>query len=267
MAFSENRQCPIVSAGPVKNKMSREVTISIVSHRQCELIRPLIAQLASLGRHIARVILTHNLKNHQKLLAEGFPFEFIQLYNEKPKGFGANHNQAFAYCRTKYFCVMNPDISLEDDPFPSLLRLSSQQNVSIISPQIINKERSIEDSARYFPTPFGLIKKVFGYGDGVYPAEADQSVIFPDWVAGMFMLFKTDRFKQLAGLDESFFLYYEDVDICTRVWKKGWSVGYCPEIEVIHDARRSSHKELKYLKWHMRSVILYFVKHLWRYPR
>jgi N-acetylglucosaminyl-diphospho-decaprenol L-rhamnosyltransferase len=247
--------------------MLPKITISIVSHGQCELIHPLMEQLKNLGKHVDSVILTHNTKKHRKLPDEGYPFKFIQLCNDNPKGFGTNHNKAFGFCRTQYFCVINPDISIAKDPFPSLLRLAGQQDVSILSPKIINKDGAIEDSARYFPTPWGLIKKVFGNGGGVYPIEPGQSVIFPDWVGGMFMLFKSDRFKELAGFDESFFLYYEDVDICIRTWKKGWSVGCCPEVEVIHDARRSSHKDLIYLKWHIRSVILYFIKHLWRYPR
>ena len=75
------------------------------------------------------------------------------------------------------------------------------------------------------------------------------------------------KFKELTGFDESFFLYYEDVDLCTRVWCHGYSVVFCGDVIVTHDARRESHKNIKFLKWHLLSIVKYFIKHLGRFPQ
>jgi GT2 family glycosyltransferase len=60
-----------------------------------------------------------------------------------------------------------------------------------------------------------------------------------DWVAGMFLLIRTEAFRALGGFDEGFHLYYEDVDFCARAWKAGWKVQVHPEVSVIHDAQRA----------------------------
>jgi len=77
----------------------------------------------------------------------------------------------------------------------------------------------------------------------------------------MFMMVKRQAFADIGGFDEKFFLYYEDVDLCARFKKAGWAVKYDPRAEVVHDARRTSHTNLRYLKWHLSSMLRYFIKH------
>ena len=82
----------------------------------------------------------------------------------------------------------------------------------------------------------------------------------------MFLLFESKKYTNLNGFDESFHLYYEDVDICLRAWKYGFKVLLCKDNEVIHDARRSSHSDLVYMKWHLTSLLRFFIKHFGRFP-
>jgi len=245
----------------------QEVTVSIVSHHHGSLVKSLLSQLTKCTKHVARIIITNNVPGDISLNSADFPFEIIQIENDVPQGFGANHTQAFLRCDTEFFCVMNPDITVANDPFAGLLSCRDIQSPAIIAPLIIDPNGSVEDSARYFPTPWGLVKKAFGEYDGVYPLSMDQTVGYPDWVAGMFMLVKSDIYLELDGFDESFFLYYEDVDFCVRVWKSGYAVALCQQVRVTHDARRSSHKDITFLKWHAKSAALFFLKHLGRFPR
>ena len=82
---------------------------------------------------------------------------------------------------------------------------------------------------------------------------------FPvDWVAGMFMFFHAGSFRQINGFDQKrFYMYMEDVDICERLFKSGKIVLFHPLISVVHNAQRSSHKNIKYLKWHIISAFRY----------
>lgn len=70
----------------------------------------------------------------------------------------------------------------------------------------------------------------------------------------MFMLFPRTVYEQLGGFDETYFLYYEDVDLCARLRKLGYRVGYCADVSVVHDARRASHSNLSYLRRHLASM-------------
>ncbi|MGH8765371.1 MAG: glycosyltransferase, partial [Burkholderiales bacterium] len=76
-----------------------------------------------------------------------------------------------------------------------------------------------------------------------------------DWVAGMFMLFRSDAFRAAGGFDESYFMYYEDVDICRRIGAAGRSVTYNPAAEVIHAAQRASRRKPRLALYHLASAL------------
>jgi len=243
------------------------VTISIVSHGHDDLVKNLLSQLAEYNEYVAKVIVTQNILSNVDYGGLVFPFEFVHIKNTQPLGFGENHNRAFDVCSTEYYCIMNPDIILNNDPFCVLLACCDNVKVAIISTLITDIAGVVEDSARYFPTPLGLLKKVFRLYDGVFPINKNEDVIYPEWVGGMFMLVKSDKYKALSGFDESYFLYYEDVDFCLRAWDSGNGVALCKTAVVVHDARRESHRKFKFLKWHLSSVTRFFIKHLGRFPK
>lgn len=182
------------------------------------------------------------------------------IENAHPKGFGANHNAAFAHCDEPYFCVLNPDIKLIDNPFPHLLRCLDDCAAAVAAPLIISPQGRVEDGVRRFPTIFSLLRKAIRGDDGGYPLVNGGTPVFPDWVAGMFMLFRSNHYETLGGFDEDYFLYYEDVDICRRAWHAGMRVVACPSVQAIHDARRASHRDLRHLRWHLTSM----ARFLWR---
>ena len=202
-------------------------------------------------------ILTLNLDETPSVTLDdvGFPVRIIR--NTKPLGFAVNQNQAFAHATGQFFCVMNPDIRLNEDPFPALLSCLQNSSVGVVAPVVLGEEGEIEDSARYFPTPFKILCKAFGKCKGSDYVVKNES-IFPDWVGGMFMLFPSELFKQFNGFDQKFFLYYEDVDLCARLRLLGYEVVLCPAARVVHQARRSSHQNFKYLRWHLTSMLRFF---------
>ena len=72
------------------------------------------------------------------------------------------------------------------------------------------------------------------------------------------MVFPAPVFQQLNGFDERYFLYYEDVDICTRLNLAGYDVKLCSDVVVQHDAQCKSHSDPAYLKLHLKSMMRYF---------
>src|SRR5690606_33557130 len=104
-------------------------------------------------------------------------------------------------------------------------------------------------------TPISLLLKLLGVSKGTFQYAIGDEPFFPHWVAGMFMLFESHAFANLQGFDERFFLYYEDVDICARIWETGSKLVVCPKVSVVHDAQRDSHRKMKYLYWHISSML------------
>jgi GT2 family glycosyltransferase len=162
---------------------------------------------------------------------------------------------------------MNPDIRMTENPFPVLLAEMERLSGGVIAPAVVNAEGEVEDSVRYFPTPHSLAGKLLGRGDGRYAFAPGDATFAADWAGGMFMLFRAEDYRSVGGFDERFFLYYEDVDICARLGKAGRPVLACPKARVIHDARRASRRQLRYMRWHVSSMARYFWKHWRRLPK
>jgi GT2 family glycosyltransferase len=234
--------------------------VSVVSHGQNAMVTPLISQLLACPE-VGSVILTCNIPDAPDIE----PRDRLHIvHNTMPAGFGANHNAAFRQARRQhadatYFCIMNPDITLGENPFPLLLAHFADAGVGLVAPRIDSPAGHIEESARNFPTRFQLGLKALGLRRRGYRADSG-GLIHPDWVAGMFMLLPAITFEQLGGFDERFHLYYEDVDLCARLGQASKRIICDTRVRAIHDARRDSHRKIKYLKWHIASMRRHFLK-------
>ncbi len=243
---------------------SIEVSVSVVSHLQIALIGDLLRDLETYcpGANI-EVILTLNLEEELSFSADKFSWPVKIIRNAKPIGFGSNHNRAFKSAAGKYFCVLNPDIRLVANPFPGLLDCFRHTEVGLVAPMVVDGEGAIEDSSRRFPTPLGIAQRTI-YREAVPDYLVRDEVVHPDWVGGMFMIYPSSIFKALGGFDERYFMYYEDVDICARMWLLGYQVVLCPSVRVIHHAQRASHRSFRYLRWHLRSMSRFFLSPVYR---
>jgi len=241
------------------------ISISVVSHGHGDMVGALLADLAGfVGATRFEVILTKNVPERLPFSVEGLPYPVKIVENVVPKGFGANHNAAFRLAVGKWFCVMNPDIRLNDNPFPALLECFDNPSVGVAAPLVLGKRGKVEDSARHFPSPATILRKVLGRCRGSDYTITD-STIRPDWVAGMFMLFPCSTYEKVGGFDERYFLYYEDVDLCARLRLLGYEVALNPSAKVVHYARRSSHRNPRYLRWHICSMVRFFLSPVcWR---
>ncbi|ELA00680.1 hypothetical protein Cmtc_22080 [Cupriavidus sp. TKC] len=237
-----------------------QITVSVISHGQGDLVLPLLQQLAELEGEIAlRVIVTENLPaSVGAFKPTALPLYDALIVNPEPKGFGENHNAAFANCDTPFFCVINPDIRLGPvEPFSALVA-ALQRASGVAAPCVRNSTGGLEDSARQVPTLWRLARRaILRKREADYaPGGAEKTV---DWVAGMLMLFDVEVFRRLGGFDERFHLYCEDVDICLRTHLEGFTVHWVTAACVLHDAQRDSRRKWKYLAWHVESMTRLFL--------
>jgi N-acetylglucosaminyl-diphospho-decaprenol L-rhamnosyltransferase len=232
----------------------RGLVLSVVSHGQRAL---LLGLLDDLQRHVKtafRLIVTENIPEEPGLPVNKYAFSIEVIRNQQAKGFGANHNAALELAGHGIFCVLNPDIRLHSDPFPQLQTIVADPAIGVVAPLVTAPDLSAEDHARKFPSIFTLMGKMLGYRPYTIP-PAEQSVYFPDWVAGMFMVFRAETLRSVGGFDERYFLYYEDVDLCARLRDKGLEVAVCTRASVVHSARRESRKNLRFTSWHLSSAL------------
>ena len=232
-------------------------TLSIVSHGHGRLLHDLLSDLdADPMLASVPVIVTLNV-------AEAFDashwhhLAITTLYNPVPKGFGANHNAAFAHCQTPWFIILNPDLRLvTTEPFTALAKTAATvPALGAIAPQIVNGEGQPEDAVRENLSPWSLVRRRL-LGDRA-PVDVDQPArdgadFF--WLAGMCVMFDAAAYRDIGGFDERFFLYGEDYDICARLVNRGYALAVDQHVAVRHDAQRDSHRSSRHLRWHLASL-------------
>lgn len=241
--------------------MRKKLSLSIISHGHHVHVAKLLQQLAELDRSDFEVILTLNLPEPVALASLPYPVKLIQ--NATPKGFGANHNAAFLESTGDYFVILNPDIELLEDPFDPLLELAKRDGLNICAPVIVGADGEVEDSARNFPTPYSLFKRLFYrlLGRPIPPdtLRQDRDTVQPDWVAGMFVMVARATYELLGGFNDAYFLYFEDVEFGARARLAGCHILVCKRARVIHQAQRDSHRRLRFMWWHVQSAAKFFV--------
>ncbi len=157
-----------------------------------------------------------------------------------------------------FFCVLNPDIIFLADPFPRLVSaLLHNPTIGVIGPFLVDSNRQLQDSARSFPTPGRLFYRLLKRQDIIL--NNSEKIFYPDWIAGMFMLFPSRIFSSVHGFDERFFMYYEDVDICRRLGSISLKTACFADILAVHNARRSSRRNLIHFYWHVKSMLRFFL--------
>ncbi len=256
-----------MTAASAQERTNPLVTVSIVSHNQGALTSVLLQDLKRISHTTSlEVILTLNTDEAPPDLEVDVKFPVQVIYNPEPLGFGANHNQAFVQAKGDFYCVMNPDVRLEQDPFTALLLVFNDPTVALAAPLVKDNAGRIEDSARQFPSPAKIMCRAVGRCKNS-DYDLSSPTTYPDWVGGMFMLFPSTVFKEFKGFDERFFLYYEDVDLCARLKLRDKKIVLCSTVSVTHQAQRNSHRHFTYFRWHVASMVRFFSSTVYRQMR
>ena len=202
------------------------------------------------------------------------------LQSERNRGMGGGNNLAARGAVGEFLLILNNDTLVKTDSIKQLIDFyRSGQGVGLVGPSLRYPDGRLQSTCLRFPgilTP--LYRRTFlgqfakRHLDRFLYADYDhQSVKEVDWVQGSAMLIKRSLFEELSGFDERFFMYFEDIDLCRRIWQTGLKVFYYPKSEMIHDHTRASANDRWFLapftnrlsQIHLASWIKYFIK--WKF--
>jgi GT2 family glycosyltransferase len=241
------------------------ITISIVSHGDSRKIITLLESICKFEQtESIQVIITDNLGNELPGVDDSPWSSLTILRNEQPDGFARNQNRAFQLATGKNFCVLNPDVIFVQEVFQSLLRWLENDQAKIVAPLIKDTNAVLQDSYRDFPTPFEVIRRRLPNFQFVPPSADASGLVWPDWIAGMFMLMRRQTYLDINGFDEKYRLYFEDVDFCARAQLAGLKILVDTKVHVQHDAHRASRKKILYLLWHIQSAFRFFTSPVYK---
>jgi len=212
--------------------------------------------------------------DHVDLIGKTFP-KISLIRHHRNLGFSKAVNKIIKKTSSPYIVMLNPDTTVFDDFFESVIAfMEKNSDVGILGPKVLNPNHCIQGSARAFPTFrsafFGrksVLTRMFPnnrftcanilshLSDGKTPMEVD-------WVSGACMVVKRKALDDVGLLDDRFFMYWEDVDWCKRMWDKGWKVTYYPQATIYHAVGGSSeHNLIRSIFEFHKSAYTYFVKY------
>jgi len=243
------------------------VSVAIVSHNQTEMAQRLVLGLEHHAqRWIHEILVIENRRRSVERPIAAATFPIRSIFNAKPKGLAANVNQAFRLASGEVFCTLNPDILLSGDVFADLLEDIQQGRGQIVAPLITDTDGRVQDSARRLPTPWELtIRRLVPRRSRV--RDEDDIPALPGWLAGMFLCMPSRVFADLGGMDERYFLYFEDVDFCSRARLRGYRLFVDKGVRVVHQARRASRRNPRHMGQHLASAVRFFSSPVYREAR
>ncbi len=170
-------------------------------------------------------------------------------------GFTKAVNKGIKQGTAPYVLLLNPDTIIKDGFFESILQyIENNPDTGIVGPKVLNTDGSLQGSARAFPKPW---MAVFGRNSfltkwfpnnrisrkSILSSGSDgETPMFADWLSGACMLIRRKAIDDVGLFDEQFFMYWEDVDLCKRMWDNGWKVAYFPKASIVHHVGGSSKK-------------------------
>ena len=218
----------------------------IVSYRSARTLRACAQPLAATpGVH---VFVVDNASDDGSLERVGdLPVTAISA--PRNGGFAYGCNLGIARGQAPYVLLINPDAVLGAAGLEALVAvLDRHPHVGLVGPRLVDADGRVVASRRRFPgvaTAWGqalLLHRLWPRADELLHGDDDRPSE-PDWVSGACMLVRRDVLERIGGLDEGFFLYSEDTDLCRRIRDLGLTIRYEPAATARHAGGASAPRE------------------------
>ncbi|MDR3340883.1 MAG: glycosyltransferase family 2 protein [Candidatus Symbiothrix sp.] len=217
------------------------------------------------------VVDNHSSDSSLDYLIPKFPgVKFIE--NTTNVGFSKANNQAIALSSGEYILLLNPDTIVGENTFANVCRFMDENpRAGAVGVKMLDGYGEfLPESKRGFPSPWNSFCKMMGLsrlfpqskkfgGYHVRYLSKDQSHEV-DVLAGAFMMLRRKAIEKSGLLDESFFMYGEDIDLSYRISRSGYANYYFPE-PIIHYKGESTKKDIKYVKRFYEAMLIFFNKH------
>ena len=219
------------------------------------------------------VVDNNSVDGSAQLVREKFPNLYF-IENKENVGFSKANNQAVKLAKGEYILLLNPDTVVEEDTFKKVTGfMDSHPEAGGLGVKMIDgKGNFLPESKRGLPTPWVAFYKMFGLSKlfpnsrkfGKYHLSYlnENEIHEVEILAGAFMLLRKETLDKVGLLDETFFMYGEDIDLSYRIIKGGYKNYYFPETTIIHYKGESTKKgSLNYVKVFYTAMIIFARKH------
>ena len=280
MSAAQAEVTPTMAAAPSQQP---DASIIIVSFNTRDVLRQCLQSVIddSVDR-ITEIIVVDNASSDgsPEMIEQEFP-QVILIRSEINLGFGEGNNVALRRASGRYLVLLNSDAFFVTGSLARAIRhMDENPAVGLGGCRLVGRDGSLQPSSRRFHSVLGDAivltglaarfpkSRFFGAFDRTWADPAQPAAV--DWVPGAFSIVRPSALQKVGFFDPTFFLYYEEVDLCRRIKGAGMPIWYWPDIVVIHIGGESSrqHTALEFspraaqvVLWRMRSTLLYYRKH------
>lgn len=230
--------------------MLLEVSFIIVNWNTRELLRECLNSVMERSAgHSVEIIVVDNASSDAsvEMVRAHFP-QVTVIANTENRGFARANNQGAQVAQGRYLLLLNTDAFLKPNALEQLLQLANREpKLGMVGARLLNLDGSFQAShtrfpnlAREFFTLSGLGRLLWGRFYPSFGPEVERGPHVIDYVEGACLLARRDAYAQVSGLDEGYFMYSEEVDLCYALRRAGWQVWYHPEACVTHLGGASS---------------------------
>lgn len=252
------------------------VSIIIVSWQVRELLEKCLKSIFNQTTDInfEVFVIDNNSQDGTVAMVENTYPEVNLIVNDENLGFAKANNQAIVKSKGEYILLLNPDTEITDNSIQKTYKfMKGNVNIGITGCKIINPDGSIQKSIRSFPDLESHILILTKLHNFLPNSKSLKKYYLPDFdykktqevqqVMGAFFMINRKMLNQIGLLDESFFIWYEEVDLCRRAIDDNWQVFYYSDAHIIHHQGKSFSKKTAIIKQFIfnRSLLRYFAKH------
>jgi GT2 family glycosyltransferase len=248
----------------------------IVNFRTPALTIRCVDSMTSVGISDSDIVIVDNYSGDDSVARISSALPNIRLIEaDHNGGFSAGINLGMKHVDARYAVILNPDTLLISNFVADLTDvLDRDESIAVIGLNLLNPDLSPQYSARRFYSFLDILvrrsalKKLWPWrlldDRHLMKKELASGRIFDaDWVLGTGFAIRKSVYDKLHGMDEGFFLYMEDVDLCARAWEAQYRVVCYPAAAIIHDHQRESAKSLtsQASRHHLKSLTRFYRKH------
>ncbi len=200
-------------------------------------------------------------------------FQVKIIENKENLGFAKANNIGIRLSKGKYVCLVNSDILVQNRCFQKMFNfMESNHDVGILGPKLLNTDLSSQSSCKKFPTIWNNLtralflhrlfpKSSFFSAEEMYYFNHDKRISV-DALAGAFLMIRREPLFEIGLLDEDYFIYAEDIDLCKKFNKLNWKVIFYPQAVCIHhDGGSSQQAPMRFYIEMAKAKYKYWQKH------
>jgi GT2 family glycosyltransferase len=246
-----------------------DLSVVILNYNTKQLLRTCLQSVFnSITSYKLEVIVADNGSNDGsvEMLRNEFPQVKI-VENGTNLGFAAGNNPGIKISTGRYILLLNTDTEVRPNTLDECIRkMDSDEKIGVLGCKVLLPSGKLhEASRRRFPNPANAFLRLFGfrkYSNYNYQNVSVDQEMEVDSVVGAFLMIRKSVIDKIGLLDESFFMYGEDLDWCWRVKEAGYKVLYFPRVEITHYVYGTSKMvRFRSVSWAHEAMKIFYKKH------